>query len=359
MDYNELYHWGIKGQRWGIRRYQNADGSLTDEGREHYGYDSKRQRGHLVQVIRSKHQAKVEAKRKKKKAAENAKRLEAARKAKAEKKAHEEEKAKALKTGSAADILKFKDELTTQEKNEAYNRLNSENNLARLADEDRRRASEEAAKNSKWNKALNIAEKTGRSLETISGAMEKTKKAYNAAAKIINAFSDEDLPIIGESKKIPSKVEKLAKEYVKGYDDMSAKEKAEAYAKLEELNAFEQYASGQSGKAPSWYKLGPNRETSETEKLAKEYVKGYNNMSTKEKAEAYAKLEELKAFEQYAAGQSGRAPSRYNLGSDVNNSASDALSEFSNGTITMNELKERLEDIDIANSKKGGKGNNK
>ena len=32
----ELYHHGIQGQRWGIRRYQNEDGSLTSLGREHY-----------------------------------------------------------------------------------------------------------------------------------------------------------------------------------------------------------------------------------------------------------------------------------------------------------------------------------
>ena len=31
---NELYHWGIKGMRWGIRRYQNKDGSLTDLGKK-------------------------------------------------------------------------------------------------------------------------------------------------------------------------------------------------------------------------------------------------------------------------------------------------------------------------------------
>lgn len=37
-DYTELYHHGVKGQKWGVRRYQNTDGSLTDEGYRHYGY---------------------------------------------------------------------------------------------------------------------------------------------------------------------------------------------------------------------------------------------------------------------------------------------------------------------------------
>lgn len=38
---NELYHHGILGQKWGIRRYQNADGTLTAAGKQRYGVSEK------------------------------------------------------------------------------------------------------------------------------------------------------------------------------------------------------------------------------------------------------------------------------------------------------------------------------
>lgn len=40
LYHSALYHHGIKGQKWGVRRFQNKNGSLTPEGKERYNKSS-------------------------------------------------------------------------------------------------------------------------------------------------------------------------------------------------------------------------------------------------------------------------------------------------------------------------------
>ena len=44
---DELSHHGILGQKWGVRRYQNNDGSLTAKGKKRYDESETKEKRHL------------------------------------------------------------------------------------------------------------------------------------------------------------------------------------------------------------------------------------------------------------------------------------------------------------------------
>lgn len=180
MDtYYEIYHHGTKGQRWGNRLYQNKDGSLTPLGRIRYAKQQKTRRKNLEKARLAK-SAKAKAEADKKKAEEDEKTA---------KEKFEAAKKKAIESGSASDVIKFKGKLTTSEMQTALNRINLEKQLSDLSAKERKSAVDKIAK---------VMDKVG----TIRNATEKGIDAYNTAAKIFNSFNkDKKLPKIQDKDK--------------------------------------------------------------------------------------------------------------------------------------------------------------
>lgn len=122
----ELTHWGIKNMKWGIRRFQNKDGSLTPEGGKRYNGSDYQPRKSLGQKISDY-----------KKASAKKKQLEKARAARAEKKRAEEE-AKAKTEQRKKDVesgkIKAKD-MTSEELRDRINRMNDEKRYKQLMEE--------------------------------------------------------------------------------------------------------------------------------------------------------------------------------------------------------------------------------
>lgn len=217
-----LAHYGILGMHWGIRRFQNKDGSLTAAGRKRAGIGDKTGN------------ARHKPSNAKKLAKQRISALEKARKAKAEKKEFEANKKNALERGNASEVLKFKGSLSNQELQTALTRINLEKQLSQIATADTK---------STWDKINSATDKMGRMISLTSKGIE----AWNTFAKISNSFSENKLPTIGGDNKKdgPDDKEKFASiinymtkngsldQVLKYYPDMSKTQLSEALARYD------------------------------------------------------------------------------------------------------------------------------
>ena len=122
---NELNHHGVKGQKWGRRRYQNKDGSLTPEGYKRYGSVK------LVEEEYNRRNEKAVASMKvAKTAADNSKQLTRSAKEISDTRSRKNQQ-KANKALEEAVRDKARS-MSDQELRDAVNRLNMEENYTRM-----------------------------------------------------------------------------------------------------------------------------------------------------------------------------------------------------------------------------------
>ena len=176
MADNYLVHYGIKGQKWYERRFQNPDGSLTAAGRIRYGV------GQAVKKAVPRVRILV------KKKANRTQTIQEELKAQTEKE-KEEAKQKAIRSGNANQILKYQDQMSTQELNDALNRMRS---VSALSDQ----VSKEAKTTADANKYNKVSHKLGRGIVKLAdftmNSVNTVQKFVDAGKKAAKWFDDED-----------------------------------------------------------------------------------------------------------------------------------------------------------------------
>lgn len=201
--YEDIYHHGILGQKWGIRRFQRKDGSLTPAGKRRYGTVS-----NFNKVRKAEERARAAVK-KAKYAKKTAKEIEKINKKYGLDKIKEREKAEKEKKQLEKSNKKIED-MTDKELEKYLTRIGMENQLlnARKVRNDLQNKEPSSPKEKTKNEKLR-EEIEGIKLEKELKELKKSpakdidKEKMSVGKKMVDTFSKQVLPTIWNGAKGP------------------------------------------------------------------------------------------------------------------------------------------------------------
>lgn len=191
MENNSLRHHGILGMKWGVRRYQNKDGTLTAAGKKRYDKemkDAKAERRALKIVQKNTQLTQAKLKKLEEIKTENERLKKNIKTGEEEEKPVnlEEKKKQVLESKSAKEVYKYKDLLSDKELQEAYVRLNYERNIKNLIPEEVNRGQQFLNKYVDMGKTIkDIVDTT----DTLYKSYEKAKGLYETLFRAVDASS--------------------------------------------------------------------------------------------------------------------------------------------------------------------------
>lgn len=239
---NELTHWGIKGMKWGLRRYQNKDGSLTPAGRKRYNkelekLEQKQATLKNKQATKAKLDKLDELKRDIDARKATLKGKPTAAKIELDPDKQAALKAKILNSTDPKELYKHRDLLTTAEINERLTRLDTEKRLGAAAE------GKKTDLATRLEKINNIGQKANNLYNTINGPIGKLireklgfgkkETKFNLDEKVANLenLSEDDVQKVSnylKNMRIISANYKEFKSFISGRSEAAIKRSEEA-----------------------------------------------------------------------------------------------------------------------------------